>query len=122
MDKSFDAKQETSLRDFLDVLFRRKWLIISIVVLATVLVVFLNERQPALWESSSRVLVRRGEQGSVLSGQVRYLGWEEEVSSEIQVILSEDVFNRARQIFADSAQAKGLPKEWAFNPGLVSDR
>jgi uncharacterized protein involved in exopolysaccharide biosynthesis len=119
MDKSFDAKQETSLRDFLDVLFRRKWLIISIVVLATVLVVFLNERQPALWESSSRVLVRRGEQGSVLSGQVRYLGWEEEVSSEIQVILSEDVFNRARQIFADSAQAKGLPKEWAFNPGLV---
>jgi uncharacterized protein involved in exopolysaccharide biosynthesis len=67
MDKSFDAKQETSLRDFLDVLFRRKWLIISIVVLATVLVVFLNERQPALWESSSRVLVRRGEQGSVLS-------------------------------------------------------
>lgn len=119
MDAQFDTRQETSLRDFLDVLFRRKWLIVSIVALATVLVVFLNERQPQLWESSSRVLMRRGEQGSVLNANVRYLGWEEEVASEIQVILSEDVFARARAAFADSVRINGLPADWKFNPGLV---
>jgi uncharacterized protein involved in exopolysaccharide biosynthesis len=119
METNFDTRQETSLRDFLDVLFRRKWVIISIVGLTTFLMIFLNERQPKLWESSSRVLVRRGEQGSVLQGNVRYLGWEEEVASEIQVILSEDVFSRARQLFADSVRINGYPENWAFNPGLV---
>jgi uncharacterized protein involved in exopolysaccharide biosynthesis len=86
---------------------------------ATGLVVFLNARQPRIWESSSRVLVRRGEQGSVLSGNVRYLGWEEEVASEIQVILSEDVFARARTVFADSVRIKGYPADWKFNSGAV---
>ncbi len=119
MDAKFETRQETSLRDFLDVLFRRKWLIISIVVLATALVVFLKERQPEVWESSARVLVRRGEQQSMLSGQVRYLGWEEEVASEIQVILSEDVFSRARKMFVDSVKTRGYPADWKFNPGRV---
>jgi len=113
------ARQETSLRDFLDVLFRRKWLIISIVALATVLVVFLNERQPKVWESSSRVLVRRGEQQSVLQNNIRVLGWEEEVASEIQVILSEDVFSRARKLFADSVRVGGYPSTWQFNAAAV---
>jgi hypothetical protein len=119
MESQFDTRQETSLRDFLDVLFRRKWIIISIFLVATGLVVFLNARQPRIWESSSRVLVRRGEQGSVLSGNVRYLGWEEEVASEIQVILSEDVFARARTVFADPVRIKGYPADWKFNSGAV---
>jgi len=113
------ARQETSLRDFLDVLFRRKWPVISIVVLATVLVVFLNERQPKVWESSSRVLVRRGEQASLLNANVRVMGWEEEVASEVQVILSEDVFGRARTFFADSVQVHGYPSDWKFNAAAV---
>ena len=113
------TRQETSLRDFLDVLFRRKWLIVSIVVLATALVVFLNERQPKVWESSSRVLVRRGEQPSLLNANVRIMGWEEEVASEIQVILSEDVFSRARTFFADSVKVHDYPADWKFNPSAV---
>ena len=113
------TRQETSLRDFLDVLFRRKWLIISIVVLATALVVFMNERQPKVWESSSRVLVRRGEQPSLLNANIRVMGWEEEVASEIQVILSEDVFSRARTFFADSVRVHAYPADWHFNAGAV---
>ena len=110
------TRQETSLRDFLDVVFRRKRIIASILVLSVVLVVFLDSRKPEVWESSSRVLVRRGEQSSVLNQNIRTLGWEEEVASEIQVILSDDVFKRARVIFADSASAKGI-NDAAFNPG-----
>ncbi|MDH4037632.1 MAG: Wzz/FepE/Etk N-terminal domain-containing protein [Candidatus Krumholzibacteria bacterium] len=119
MDSQNATRQETSLRDFLDVLFRRKWIIISIVVLASGLVAVLNARQPQAWESSSRVLVRRGEQPSVLNTNVRYVGWEEEVASEIQVILSEDVFSRARDVFADSVRMNGYPAGWTFNAGAV---
>lgn len=119
MTDQLGTRQETSLRDFVDVLFRRKWLLVSIVGVATVLVVFLNERQPKVWESSSRVLVRRGEQQSLISGQIRYLGWEEEVASEIQVILSEDVFKRARKVFSDTLAAAGRAAEREFNAGAV---
>ncbi len=111
------TRQETSLRDFLDVVFRRKRIIASIFVLSIALVVSLDSRKPEVWESSSRVLVRRGEQSSVLNQNIRTLGWEEEVASEIQVILSDDVFRRARVIFADSARAHGLPDNATFNPG-----
>ena len=110
------TRQETSVRDFLDVVFRRKGIIASILVLSVVLVVFLDSRKPEVWESNSRVLVRRGEQSSVLNQNIRTLGWEEEVASEIQVILSDDVFKRARVIFADSARAQGL-EGVAFNAG-----
>ena len=114
-----EIRQETTLRDFLDVIFRRKWIILSVVGLATVTVFYLNARKPAFWESTSRILVERGEQQDIWTGTVRYLTWEEEVSSQIEVILSEAVFKGARAIFADSAAARGLPSELTFNPGQV---
>jgi uncharacterized protein involved in exopolysaccharide biosynthesis len=116
MDERNETRQETSLRDFLEVVFRRKLILISIFLLSIVLVVFLDSRKPEVWESTSRVLVRRGEQSSVLSQNIRTLSWEEEVASEIQVILSDDVFDRAKVIFADTAQARGL-QDARFNPG-----
>jgi uncharacterized protein involved in exopolysaccharide biosynthesis len=116
MDERNETRQETSLRDFVEVVFRRKLILISIFLLSIVLVVFLDSRKPEVWESTSRVLVRRGEQSSVLSQNIRTLSWEEEVASEIQVILSDDVFDRAKVIFADSARARGL-HDATFNPG-----
>lgn len=117
MDERNETRQEASVRDFLDVVFRRKRMIVSIFVLSIVIVIFLDSRKPEVWESSSRVLVRRGEQASVLSQNIRTLGWEEEVASEIQIILSDDVFERAKRAFADSARARGLPADVVFNPG-----
>jgi uncharacterized protein involved in exopolysaccharide biosynthesis len=111
------SRQETSVRDFLNVVFRRKRIILSIFVLSIVFVIVLDARRPEVWESNSRVLVRRGEQASVLSQNIRTLGWEEEVASEIQVILSDDVFKRARVLFADSARARGLGPDVVFNAG-----
>ncbi len=119
MPDKLQNRQETSLRDFLDVVFRRKWVILSVFAFASVLVVILDARRPALWESSSRVLVRRGEQTSLLSPAIRTLGWAEEVASEIQVILSDDVFSRARVAFADSVKDRGLPADWTFNAVAV---
>ena len=62
MTDQFEGRQETTLRDFLNVIFARKWLIVTIVGVATLLVIYLNARQPLFFESSSRLLVRRGEQ------------------------------------------------------------
>ena len=119
MENRIDTRQETSLRDFLDVVFRRKWVIIAIVLATTLLVVAIDTRQPDSWESTSRVLLRRGEQGSLLAPQLRTLSWAEEVASVIQVILSDDVFSRARAEFADSVRINHLPADWVFNAGSV---
>ncbi len=114
-----EMRQETTLRDFLNVVFKRKWIILSVVGLATFLVYFLDARRPNLYQSSSKVMIRRGEQTNVFTGYVRYLGWEEEVSSHIEVILSQAVFERAEALFADSVRTKGYPESWVFNRGAV---
>ena len=114
-----EPKQEATLRDFVNVVFRRKWLILSIVVTATVIVVYLNGKQSVMYESGSRILIERGKQMSGMTGAVRYLPWAEEVSSQIEVIMSHEVFQRAQEIFADSAAARGVPDTWRFNPGAV---
>lgn len=119
MEHRIDTRRETSLRDFLDVVFRRKWVILSILLATTMFVFILDARRPDFWESTSRVLVERGEQKSLLSPQIRTLGWEEDVASVIQMVLSEDVFNRAKAAFADSVKAKNLPADWVFNPGSM---
>ena len=117
MEGRSETRQEASVRDFLEVVFRRRMLILAILLLSIVLVVILDSRKPEAWESTSRVLVRRGELSSVLSQNIRTLGWEEEVASEIQIILSDDVFDRAKRMFADSARVRGLPADVQFNPG-----
>ncbi len=112
------GKQEATLRDFLNVIFRRKILILTIVFITSAMVFVLNTIQPQVYESNSRVLIRRGEIQGVFEG-IRYLSWEEEISSQIEVILSEAVYTIARQFFADSVAAFGIPDYAAFNPGSV---
>ncbi|NIM19416.1 MAG: hypothetical protein GTO51_03440 [Candidatus Latescibacteria bacterium] len=117
--KELTGKEEATVRDFLNVVFRRKLMIVSIVLVTTVLVLALNAMQPQTWESNSRILIQRGERSDLFKGGVRYLSWEEELSSQIEVILSEAVFSKARELFADSAKAGGLPEYTVFNPGAV---
>lgn len=114
-----EKRQETTIRDFLNVVFRRKWMILSIVALTTVIIVYLKASQPQLYASSSRILVRRGERVDVFSSRSTFLSWAEEVSSQIEVILSDAVFKRAKVIFADSLEARGMEGKLAFSGGKV---
>lgn len=118
-DHRIDTRQETSVRDFLDVVFRRKWVIISMVLFTTLLVLVIDAQRPDMWESTSRVLVQRGRQQSILTTNVYILPWAEDVASVVQLILSEDVFAKARASFADSLGTGRYPKDWKFNPGSV---
>ncbi|HSG27446.1 MAG TPA: hypothetical protein VLA34_03125, partial [Candidatus Krumholzibacterium sp.] len=94
------AGKESTVKDFLEVIFRRKWIILSVVFIATSLVIFLNMREPAVFESSGKMLVRRGESVGVFNQYVRTLAWEEEIASQIEMVKSQVVIARARELLS----------------------
>jgi len=83
------------------VIFRRKWMILGIVVVATLMVFILNMREPAVYESTGRLMVQRGEAGGVFNPYLRVLTWEEEIASQIEMIKSEVVVGQARNLVTD---------------------
>ena len=107
------------MRDFLNVVFRWKYLILAVVLVTTVFVVYMKASQPLTYVSSARLLVERGERENVYTANPRYLGWAEEMSSQLEVILSEAVFSEARKIFADSLEARSASGTRHFNAGSV---
>jgi len=113
------TKHETTLRDFLNVVFRWKYLILSVFFLTTFLIVILRVSKPVTFVSSARLLVERGERPSVFAANPRILAWAEEMSSQLEVVLSETVFADARKIFADSLAARGSAGSTVFQGGAV---
>jgi len=105
-----EARKESTIKDFLEVIFRRKWIIVGIVTVATAVAFIVNMREPAVYESSAKVLVKRGEQPGVFSRSVQTLTWEEEISSQIEMVKSTIVADRAHELFADYAPAGYTPK------------
>jgi uncharacterized protein involved in exopolysaccharide biosynthesis len=112
-------KQEATMRDFLNVVFRWKYLILAVVLVTTFFIVYMKASKPLTYVSSARLLVERGERENVFTANPRYLGWAEEMSSQLEVILSEAVFSNARKIFADSLDARGLGGTRYFSAGGV---
>lgn len=101
------ANQATS-REFLSVIFRRKWLILGLffVVTATVLIVAMST--PVNYVSTGRVLIVRGEQQSALSSNRQIFGeWEEDLSSEVEVTRSFPVLARVRELLAEESARRG---------------
>ncbi|MCK4549097.1 MAG: hypothetical protein KAU49_02970, partial [Candidatus Krumholzibacteria bacterium] len=98
VEKSLTTSKESTVKDFLEVIFRRKWIILGIVLIATAVVFTLNMRESAVYESTGRLLVQRGEAGGVFNPYLRVLTWEEEIASQIEMIKSEVVVGRAREL------------------------
>jgi len=59
------ARQATA-REFLAVLFRRKWIIIGLFLITTATVLAVAFTTPTFFLSSGRILVKRGERQTVL--------------------------------------------------------
>jgi uncharacterized protein involved in exopolysaccharide biosynthesis len=98
--EAFETKKESTVKDFLEVIFRRKWIILSIVLISTVVVVILNLRKPAEYESTAKVLIKRGEAPGVFDRGVRTLNWEEEIASQIEMVKSQTVVSSAQLILS----------------------
>ncbi len=94
--ETVEAKRESTVKDFLEVVFRRKWIIVGIGAVATVIVIVLTLRQPAVYESTAKVLIKRGEASGVFDRNVRTLNWEEEIASQIEMVKSQTVAGRAQ--------------------------
>lgn len=118
MENTVNHKKESTVKDFLEVIFRRKWIILAIVLVSTLTVVGLSMREPALYESISTMLVQRGQASGVYSMAVRTLPWEEEIASQLELVKSQIVLKKAEEILPEH-----LPKDYegkqSINPGGV---
>jgi uncharacterized protein involved in exopolysaccharide biosynthesis len=112
--ETFEAKKESTVKDFLEVIFRRKWIILGIVLISTAMVVILNLRKPAEYESTAKVLIKRGEAPGVFDRGVRTLDWEEEIASQIEMVKSQTVVSSAQRIVSQF-----YPKGYATNRKIL---
>jgi uncharacterized protein involved in exopolysaccharide biosynthesis len=96
-------------RDFLAVIFRRRWIIAAIFVVTTLTVVAINLTQPVFFESTGKVIVKRGVRDNLIQPGVRVLTWEEELASEVEVVKSGAVLDRAQKIVDDERAAAHRP-------------
>ena len=93
--------RQASAREFLAVLFRRKWIIIGLFLVTTATVLSVALTTPTYFLSSGRILVKRGERQSVLRPDRQiFSDWEQELGSEMQIIKSVPVVKRARELMA----------------------
>jgi len=102
------APERTGARDFVAVVFRRKGIIIGLFLVVSVTVGILTLTRPVEYASFGTVLVKRGEQESVMVPGRRFSGWEEELATEAQVVKSWAVRVRAQKRLDDSARP-GMP-------------
>ncbi len=111
------ARQATA-REFLAVLFRRKWIILGLFLITTATVVTVALTTPTFFVSSGRILVKRGERQSVLRADRQiFSDWEQELGSEMQIIKSVPVVKRARELLLEEGkQTKQLVK---LNPASI---
>ncbi len=103
--------RSTTVRDFLSVVFRRKAIILTVLLAAILSVILLNMTTPATYSSTARMLVNRGEPESVFNTRTKLLSWEEELNSEMEVIASSTIAERAQRFIneAKAVNSKGEP-------------
>jgi succinoglycan biosynthesis transport protein ExoP len=102
------SSQRATAREFFAVVFRRRWIIIGLFAATLVTVLIVTLGTPRYYVSSGQVLVRRGEQQSVMN-PVRQVAndWEIELGNEIQTAKSRPVMLRAQK-FLDE-ERRGQP-------------
>jgi polysaccharide biosynthesis transport protein len=100
--------QRATAREFFAVVFRRRWIIIGLFVVTLVTALVVAFGTPTEYISSGQVLVRRGEQESIMSPYRSVANdWEVELGSEIQTARSWPVLQRAQK-FLDE-ERRGQP-------------
>jgi uncharacterized protein involved in exopolysaccharide biosynthesis len=103
------GERQATAREFLSVLFRRKWVVIGLFIVTTLTVAILSFSQGTEFISSGKVMVKRGEQESMLTPTRRYPGqWEEDLGSEVQLAKSQAVVDLANRALT-AQTAAGLP-------------
>jgi uncharacterized protein involved in exopolysaccharide biosynthesis len=109
------AARQATAREFLAVLFRRKWIILGLFLVTSATVVTLALTTPTSYISSGRVLIKRGERYSALRADRQiFSDWEQDLGSEMQVMKSQPVVRRARELVIEQARREHI--EVLFDP------
>ncbi len=91
--------QRATAREFIAVLFRRRWIIIGLFVTVLAVVMFTAFGTTKVFISSGQVLVKRGEQESAMAPYRQVPNdWEVELGSEVQTAKSWPVLQAAQKI------------------------
>lgn len=102
--------RHATIREFLAVMFRRKWVILGLFAVTTVTVLAITFTTPIEYMSVGRVLIRRGEQESLLQPFRRVMNeWEQDLGSEVETVTSHPVLERARGILKGEAAPGTAP-------------
>jgi len=120
MEEPTAEKPETSLRDFLSIVFRRKEIVAAVFLASVGVVAAMGRLTPMVYESVSQVLINRGQPESAYNSRVRVLSWEEDLNSELEVVSSPHILSLAQKLL-DSGKVKdsrGRPVK--INPARVS--
>lgn len=110
--------RQASAREFLAVLFRRKWIILGLFLVTTATVVAVSLSTPIYFQSSGRILVKRGERLSVLRPDRQiFSDWEQELGSEMQIVKAAPVIRRARELM--EAEARRTKQPMQLDPASI---
>ncbi len=109
---------QTTSREFLAILFRRRWIILGLFLVTLATVVGVSFTTPVSFISSGKVLFVRGEQTSVLQPDRRIFNeWEQELGSEVQMVQSAPVIQRAAALLqAEARPSRAVP---TIDPGSI---
>ena len=94
-------------RDFLAVLFRRRWIIGSVFAVTTLTVLAINLSQPLFYESTGKVILKRGMRDNLIQPGMRTMSWEEELASEVETVESGAVVTQAQEMLDEQRKAEG---------------
>lgn len=100
---------QITLRDFLMVIFRRKWIILSMVAVTTAVVFSALMMAPVFYVSSAKMLIWGAQSGGPIDRARIVLDWEQVLSSECELITSKPILERAQSILDEQA-ANGQPR------------
>ena len=100
---------ETTVRDFITVLLRRKWVILALVLAATAYVGWQAARAKVTYRSAGQILIRPGERSSTMVAHLEFRPWEEVMNSEITILTSEPIAVRAGEVLRKKYEAEGVP-------------
>ena len=110
--------RQATAREFLAVLFRRKWIILGLFLVTTATVLAVSLSTPTYFQSSGRILVKRGERQSILRPDRQIMSdWEQELGSEMQIMKSAPVVRRARELV--EAEAARSNQKMALDPASI---
>lgn len=105
------GRGETSVRDFVTVILRRKWVILALVLSTSCYMAWRAAKTQVMYRSTGQILIRPGERASTMVAHLNFRPWEEVVNSEIAILESQPIVDRATEILRLEYEAEGISRK-----------